>query len=157
MHGKMVRETMVRRGVLCACLVAGAMVVAEWRPMQASAKAEAARSTMKLVSPAFSEGQSIPAAYTCEGRDVSPPLKWSGVPSGTRSLALICEDPDAPRGIWTHWVYYGLSGSMMGLPEGVPTVENPPTGGKQGRNSFKHAGYGGPCPPAGRAHRYIFR
>lgn len=154
MNGKMGRKSLERWGVLCACLIAGASGVVDKVEMQA--RAQAAQS-MRLVSSAFAEGQPIPAEYTCEGRNISPPLSWSGTPAGTRSLALICEDPDAPSGLWTHWVIYGLPGSMTELPEGVRAVEIPPNGGRQGMNSFKHIGYGGPCPPAGRAHRYFFK
>jgi Raf kinase inhibitor-like YbhB/YbcL family protein len=113
--------------------------------------------SMKLTSPAFESGDSIPVKYTCEGEDVSPPLAWSDVPDGTRSLALVCEDPDAPSGTWIHWVIYDIPPSFTQLSEGVPTTEVTPTGAKQGMNDFKRAGYGGPCPPPGKAHRYYFR
>jgi hypothetical protein len=115
---------------------------------------------MRLSSAAFEEGQSIPKAYTCEGRDLSPPLSWDGVPAGTKSLVLIVDDPDAPdpaapRVTWVHWLLYNLPASSGGLPEAA-TPGNLPRGALQGRNGWGRAGYGGPCPPIGR-HRYFFK
>lgn len=110
---------------------------------------------MRVTSPAFPEGGAIPAKYTCDGSDVSPPLEWSGVPAETKSLALICDDPDAPARVWVHWVAYDLPASSAGLPEAVPPIEEIRGGGRQGRNDFSRIGYGGPCPPRG-THRYVF-
>jgi hypothetical protein len=103
----------------------------------------------------------IPTVHTCEGKGVSPPLEWSGVPDNARSLALICEDPNTPRGIFVHWLLYNVPAGLKGLPEGVAAEEraNVGTGGDvvvQGLNDFGKVGYGGPCPPDGK-HRYIFR
>ena len=112
---------------------------------------------MKLTSTAFSEGQPIPLKHTCQDADVSPPLKWSDVPAGTKSLALICDDPDAPVGTWVHWVLWGLPPTATELQEKVPTSETLPSGAKQGLNNFRRIGYGGPCPPPGQAHRYFFK
>lgn len=112
---------------------------------------------LHLTSPAFDNGDAIPAKYTCEGRDISPPLQWTGVPNGTRSLSLVCDDPDAPTGTWVHWVLYDVPPKFSELAEGVPTSEVTPEGMKQGRNDFDRTGYGGPCPPPGKAHRYYFR
>lgn len=111
---------------------------------------------LKITSPAFPDGGSIPPLYTCDGRDVSPPLSWEGVPAGANSLALVCDDPDAPRGVWVHWVIFNLSPSAAGLPEGVPPRKEVDGGGLQGSNDFRRIGYGGPCPPSG-THRYVFR
>jgi Raf kinase inhibitor-like YbhB/YbcL family protein len=111
---------------------------------------------MRIESPAFSEGGAIPRAYTCDGRDVSPALSWSEVPAGTKSLALICDDPDAPAGVWVHWVAYALPPGATGLPEGVPAAPELSGGGAQGKNDFGKLGYGGPCPPKG-THRYEFK
>ncbi len=108
-------------------------------------------------SPAFLEGESIPDKYTCNGDDVSPPLRWSGLPDGTASIAVISDDPDAPRGAWIHWVTWGLPPDSTGLDEGQPAVEYLPNGGSQGENDFKLFGYKGPCPPQGDPHRYFFR
>ena len=110
---------------------------------------------MKLTSPAFSEGGSIPARYTCDGEDVSPPLEWDGAPAEAKGLALVCGDPDAPAGDWVHWTVYDLPPSRTGLPEGVPPRDEIEGGGRQGRNDFRKIGYGGPCPPGG-THRYVF-
>ncbi len=113
--------------------------------------------TIRLTSSAFSEGAAIPARYTCDGQDISPPLKWSNIPPGTKSFALVCDDPDAPVGIWVHWVLYGLPGSASALQEGLPTAETLVNGAKQGLNDFRRIGYGGPCPPGGSPHRYFFK
>lgn len=112
---------------------------------------------MELTSPAFEEGGTIPARHTCDGEDLSPPLRWSGVPEGARSLALIVDDPDAPAGTWVHWVLYGVGPDRDELPEGVPAAETGPDGARQGRNDFQRLGYGGPCPPPNGAHRYRFK
>ncbi len=118
---------------------------------------ERKRMSLQLSSSAFAEGQPIPAKYTCQGQDISPPLKWSGVPPSAKSLALICDDPDAPMGTWVHWVLYGLPPSVTELSEKVPTTDTLPNGASQGSNDFKRVGYGGPCPPPGNAHRYCFK
>ena len=111
---------------------------------------------MKLTSSAFSEGGMIPTQYTCDGDDFSPPLAWSDVPAGAKSLALIADDPDAPAGAWVHWVAFNLPPDGGGLPEGSRAESKLPGGGIQGANSWLRLGYGGPCPPSG-THRYFFR
>lgn len=111
---------------------------------------------LKVQSAAFSDEGAIPKQYTCDGRDVSPPLSWSGVPAQARSLALICDDPDAPRKTWVHWVLFDLPAETAELPEAVPAGETTPAGGIQGTNDFRKLGYGGPCPPQG-THRYLFK
>lgn len=113
--------------------------------------------TLVLTSPAFVDGAAIPARYTCDGENVSPVLSWQGVPDSARSLAVIVDDPDAPAGTWVHWVLYGLSPDRNELPEGVPARDTVLDGALQGRNDFKNIGYGGPCPPRGQEHRYVFR
>jgi Raf kinase inhibitor-like YbhB/YbcL family protein len=112
---------------------------------------------IQLVSPAFPHGTVIPLEHTCEGQDLSPPLAWSGVPVERRSLALICDDPDAPRGTWVHWVLYNLPGESVELSAGIPPVPELPSGARQGRNDSGEIGYTGPCPPPGKPHRYHFR
>ena len=107
----------------------------------------------RLHSSAFENGTNIPRLYTCDGRDQSPPLRWDPPPPSTGSFALICDDPDAPGGTWTHWVIYGLPGELRQLPQGVPSQANLVDGTAQGRNDFGRLGYGGPCPPRGRPHR----
>jgi Raf kinase inhibitor-like YbhB/YbcL family protein len=112
---------------------------------------------IEITSAAFAEGEPIPPKHTCDGRDLSPPLHWSKVPPGTRSLALIVDDPDAPAGTWVHWVLYGLSPELSGLPDGVGKSQYVLNGARQGLNDFKRLGYGGPCPPPGKPHRYFFK
>ena len=112
--------------------------------------------TMELISSAFNESGMIPGKYTCDGADVSPPLKWGSLPDGTKSLVLICDDPDAPVGTWVHWVYYDIPVHTKDLPENVAPDERPAPGGIQGINDFRRIGYGGPCPPGG-THRYFFK
>ncbi len=112
-------------------------------------------SQFSLVSQAFRDGDQIPVKYTCDGNDVSPPLSWSGAPSGTMSYALIMYDPDAPAGTFIHWVLYDIPASITSLPEGVSKVESVSGVGRQGVNDFGNVGYGGPCPPRGHGtHRY---
>ncbi len=106
---------------------------------------------MNLTSSAFQNGATIPAKHTCDGTDVSPPLAWQDVPPKTAALALICDDPDAPGGTWVHWVLYNVPGTTMQLREGDSG------GGLEGRNDFRRTGYGGPCPPPGKPHRYFFK
>ena len=110
-----------------------------------------------LKSTAFSNGGEIPRKYTCSGEDVSPALNWTDAPAHARSLALIADDPDAPAGTWTHWILWNIPAHSTSLPEGVPATEALDNGARQGRNDFGRIGYGGPCPPPGRPHRYFFR
>ncbi|MDE2290871.1 MAG: YbhB/YbcL family Raf kinase inhibitor-like protein [Elusimicrobia bacterium] len=116
---------------------------------------------MELSSPAFKAGAAIPKRFTCEGEDVSPALSWSGVPAGTKSLAVVMDDPDAPPGTWVHWVLYDLPADAKGLPEGLPKEEALPDGARHGAcwgvESFSRVGYYGPCPPPGKTHHYRFR
>ena len=109
-----------------------------------------------ISSPSFQNGKDIPKKFTCDGDDVSPALSWTDPPQGVKSFALIADDPDAPRGTWTHWVLFDLSPSTSSLPEGVPKVGQLPDSGRQGVNDFPKIGYGGPCPPPGKPHRYFF-
>jgi Raf kinase inhibitor-like YbhB/YbcL family protein len=128
------------------------------------------RLTIQLSSPAFAEGGMIPKQYTCDGSDRSPPIAWTVVPASTRTLTLICDDPDAPSGTWSHWVVFDLPAQVKGLREGIPVGETIPESSiepseptppepsrpRQGKNDFGKTGYGGPCPPSG-THRYFFR
>lgn len=116
--------------------------------------------TMTLTSDAFTDGEPIPARYTCSGADVSPPLAWTGIPAEARSLVLIIDDPDAPdpdapKMTWVHWLVYNLPPDMTGLSEGITTNGLPP-GAAQGLNDWQRDSYGGPCPPIGR-HRYFHK
>ena len=118
---------------------------------------KAGKDQMQLTSTAFTEGAAIPAKYTCDAKNVSPPLKWNGVPAGAKSLALIVDDPDASAGTWVHWVIYDLPPTTSELAEDVPKSQYVAGGAKQGLNDFRHLGYGGPCPPHGKPHRYFFK
>ncbi len=112
--------------------------------------------SLTVSSPAFAEGAKIPARYTCEGQNISPPLSWSESPAGTKSLALIADDPDAPGGVFSHWVLFNLPPETTELAEAMPTQAELPSGAKQGKTDFGRVGYRGPCPPPGRPHRYQF-
>jgi len=110
-----------------------------------------------LTSPAFTDGGTIPTQYTCTGADISPPLQWTNQPAGTRSFALVVDDPDAPGGTWVHWVMYNIPENVQETPEALLKQDQVAKGGVQGVNDFKKVGYGGPCPPPGSPHRYYFR
>lgn len=112
---------------------------------------------IQIGSPAFANGDDIPEAYTCKGVDKSPALQWSGIPVGTKALALIIEDPDAPGGTFIHWVVYAIPADRRGLPEDVAKDEVVSGIGRQGITGFGKVGYHGPCPPPGSPHHYHFR
>ena len=114
---------------------------------------------MRLTSPTFRDGQRLPAKYTGDGADLSPPLEWSDPPEGTKSFALVCDDLDAPRGAWNHWVLWNVPSDRRALAGGVPKIGEPPGlgGTHQGNNSWPRLGWGGPTPPPGTGvHRYVF-
>ncbi|RMF58605.1 MAG: YbhB/YbcL family Raf kinase inhibitor-like protein [Calditrichaeota bacterium] len=125
-------------------------------PKQNQPAGDKAMKQLKLTSSAFKEGGMIPMKYTCDGIDISPPLSWDKAPEGTRSFALICDDPDAPAKTWVHWVIFNIPGDQTELPENVPPQKQLPFGAIQGTNDFRKIGYGGPCPPGG-VHRYYFK
>jgi len=112
---------------------------------------------IQLTSTAFTHNSPIPTKYTCDGEDASPPLKWTGVPEETKSIALICDDPDAPMKTWVHWVFYGIPPDVTELDEGIPKKAALDDGSIQGITDFGRSGYGGPCPPRGKPHRYFFK
>jgi len=130
-------------GVLCAASILGL--------------AKGGTMSFQIASSAFSNGETIPKKFTCDGPDLSPPLRWKEPPAATQSLALIADDPDAPVGTWVHWVLYNLPANTHELPEGVDKQERLASGATQGRNDFRRIGYGGPCPPPGNPHRYYFK
>lgn len=111
---------------------------------------------MELLSPAFSFGEKIPVKYTCDGKNISIPLVFKDVPSHAKSIVVIMDDPDAPMGVFVHWVIYNIPPSLQALPEGIPPALELEYGMKQGRNDFGKIGYGGPCPPSG-VHRYYIK
>jgi Raf kinase inhibitor-like YbhB/YbcL family protein len=112
--------------------------------------------TLSLSSPVFQEGEDIPITYTCDGQDISPPLTWGEPPSETQSFALIMDDPDAPGGVFTHWLLFNLPADSRELPETAPPHNELENGALQGKNGFGEIGYGGPCPPSGSTHHYRF-
>ena len=150
----MISSGFVHRGVLAAC--AAAVVAAG----PAAGLEKGAAMEMTITSDVFEHDGRIPRRYTCEGVDVSPPLAWTGLPDGTRSLVLIVDDPDAPdpanpRMTWVHWVLYDIPAAAVGLAEAVAPAALP-AGTREGVNDWKRTGYGGPCPPIGR-HRYFHK
>jgi Raf kinase inhibitor-like YbhB/YbcL family protein len=140
------------RWMLIVLAIAAGIALAE-----ATAIRVPSNGAFQLTSSAFQDGGTIPDQYTCVGKNVSPPLQWSGVPESTKSLVLIVEDPDAPSGVWTHWAVYDLPPNAARLPEGISSADTVPGGGRQGLNDFKSIGYGGPCPPPGSPHHYRFK
>ena len=148
-----------RKKTLGLCLIlagAGALFSIRGRTSPALAQAGGPPS-FEIQTTAFKPGGDIPKKFTCAGANVSPALRWTGPPAGTESFALIMDDPDAPMGTWVHWVAYDLPAGKRQLPEGAPKGDDLQGGGQQGRNDFPEVGYGGPCPPPGKPHRYYFK
>lgn len=112
--------------------------------------------TIEISSPAFGDGDSIPVKFTCDGDDSSPPLRWSEPPVGTGALAIIVDDPDAPGRIFRHWSVYNLPPDVRSLSESRPGTPQLESKALQGKNDFGRTGYGGPCPPKGQEHEYVF-
>ncbi len=112
--------------------------------------------SMNVSSPSFSDGGDIAKKFTCDGADLSPQLSWDAAPGGTKSFALLVDDPDAPVGNWNHWTMWNIPADSRGLPEGVSKKASLPDGSQQGMNDFRKPGYNGPCPPPGKPHRYYF-
>jgi Raf kinase inhibitor-like YbhB/YbcL family protein len=115
------------------------------------------KSKLALISSSFEPDGPIANKHTCDGEDISPELSWERAPEGTETYALIVDDPDAPGRVFTHWVVYNIPASVTGFEEGMSAFEIVKAGASQGRNDFGQAGYGGPCPPPGKAHHYHFR
>lgn len=126
-------------------------------PAPGNAGAGAGGANFQLKAAAFAPGALIPRRHTCQGADVSPALSWTDPPAGTKSFALIVTDPDAPAHTWVHWIIYNLPANARQLPEGVSKSATVQHGALQGSNDFERLGYGGPCPPPGKPHRYFFR
>lgn len=142
----------VKRNVFLALFSMAAML---WTTASVMAPPPKTERHMGITSSAFKDGQPIPPQYSCEGKNISPPLEWTGAPGNAASLALIVQDPDAPKGVWTHWIVFDLPADASGLPEDAASFVA--VNARQGVNDFKHASYNGPCPPAGKAHRYFFK
>ena len=139
--------------IVSLLILAGGAAFAQANPAAGYTAAKA----FTLTSSAFAAGAEIPAQYTCKGSNISPPLDWSGAPANAAGFALIVDDPDAPGGVWVHWVLWSLPAAAHSLPEGVPKRDQLDDGSTQGRNDFHKGGYSGPCPPGGAPHRYFFR
>ncbi len=138
-------------------LTGGCKMKAEQSQTNATADTILTHTKMKISSTAFQIDSTIPQQFTCQGEDISPALAWSGAPEGTECYALLLEDPDAPSGTYIHWVIYNIPATERGLSEDFPKRDKLPNGTRQGVNDFKQMGYGGPCPPPGKAHRYYFK
>jgi Raf kinase inhibitor-like YbhB/YbcL family protein len=139
----------------------GNLILAQDEVKDQSSETQEGKMNFSLKCQSFKDGEKIPEKFTCDGQDYSPALEWENPPQGSKSFALICDDPDAPVGIWIHWVIYNLPGSVSGLPENVDKKQKVLTGSLQGTiqgmNSWNRLGYGGPCPPGGSPHRYYFK
>lgn len=135
----------------------GLASVVSMRHAFASSSTQPPPASFTISSPSFSNGGDIAKKFTCDGSDVSPQLTWTDPPAGTKSFALLTDDPDAPMGNWNHWAAWNLPSTLRGLPEGVPKDARLPDGSVQGKNQFPKTGYNGPCPPRGKPHRYYFK
>ncbi len=141
-----------------ACTLLGLVLLSNCRPTTARESAVGgANVSFNLSSTAFAPGTAIPRQYTCDSADQSPPLSWTDVPAGTKRLALIVEDPDAPSGTFVHWVLFNIPPEPAEIAAGTSHQTVLASGARQGRNDFRRVGYGGPCPPHGPAHHYFFR
>jgi Raf kinase inhibitor-like YbhB/YbcL family protein len=144
--------------VFCTVLVFSILAVGCQSQKQTDVKQEGGNmQKVQLTSTAFQEGKAIPVQYTCDGENISPPLAWVGIPGGTKSLALIADDPDAPAKTWVHWVIYNIAPGLTELPAGLVKYSSQGGIGVAGKNDFGKLGYGGPCPPKGKPHRYFFK
>ena len=160
---EIITEVTMKR-ILFACLVLLLFVVVHCGKSDGDKTADIDHSAMTISSPAFAEGETIPAQYTCDSFDISPPLVFANIPDGAKSLALICDDPDAPVGNWVHWVMFNIPPDMVKLPENfgtsdwhIKTIDSAPAPIIHGMTDFGRCGYGGPCPPPGKPHRYYFK
>jgi Raf kinase inhibitor-like YbhB/YbcL family protein len=147
---------MVKVVAIC-CLTMLASLPATSLTAEATEKRLTPRVDIKISSSSFQDGQSIPKLYTADGQDISPELKWQGTPPSTKSFVLICDDPDAPMGTWTHWLLYAIPSNERELQADLSKQSTLANGSKQGTNSFGRIGYGGPAPPPGKTHRYFFK
>ena len=137
------------------CLIACGEISPAWAKDRLNTSIKGGK-TMEIKSSSFNHEGMIPAKYSCDGQNISPPLSWSGAPEKTKSFALVCDDPDAPAGIWVHWVFFDIPATVNSLPEKLPKQEEIAGLGKSGKNTSRRWGYDGPCPPGGM-HRYYFK
>lgn len=152
--GRMGSRVAVSGVLLLIAIVMGSCRNGESEMAQPTPQGDVAQ--IEITSTAFEDGGTIPQQYTCDGPDISPPLRWDAVPEGTQSIALIADDPDAPSGTFVHWVLYNLPADVRELSEDLPNEQTLTNGATQGINDFGKIGYGGPCPPSG-THRYFFK
>jgi len=141
---------MRKASLVLAAGAAGALWLRGFAPAEESA-------SLRISSDAFADGKLIPKDHTCDGADRSPPLQWDGAPERTQAFALVVDDPDAPSGVFTHWLLYNVPAAAKALDAGVATIGTLGDGSRQGTNDFGHTGWSGPCPPPGSAHRYQFK
>jgi Raf kinase inhibitor-like YbhB/YbcL family protein len=154
----MARRNVFRIIAIVALVSTTVLPATAWaEPTYAWEQPQGGNMALAVSSPSFQNGGEIPKKFTCTDADVSPELEWTAVPGGTQSLALIADDPDAPAGTWTHWILFDLPAETKSLPENVSKQDELPNGARQGRNDFRKIGYGGPCPPTGKPHRYFFK
>jgi len=142
---------------IVAVLISFVLCTSLWPSEKLFAQENGGAMPLQISSTAFSASEAISKKFTCDGPDVSPQLKWNDPPANTQAFALIMDDPDAPAGTWVHWVLYDLPPNTRELPEAVAKQEQLSSGARQGRNDFGKIGYGGPCPPPGKPHRYFFK
>ena len=143
--------------LIIALLVLFSGCISDQPEQETQTEEETIMEQVPISSEAFKTGTSLPVEYTCDGEDRSPALSWNTVPTGTQSIALIVDDPDAPGKTWVHWVIYNIPANSTGLPAAVPKNETLDDGSLQGKNDFGGIGYNGPCPPPGNPHRYFFK
>ena len=141
---------------MVAVLISFVLCTSIWPSEKVFTQEQGGTMPLQISSTAFSASAAIPKKFTCDGPDVSPQLKWNDPPANAQAFALIMDDPDAPAGTWVHWVLYDLPPNTRELPEAVAKQEQLSSGARQGRNDFGKIGYGGPCPPPGKPHRYFF-
>jgi len=146
----------MHKSIVCVAILVPALASCQSRRDPAASTNVGKTMQIKVTSSAFVDGGLIPAKYTCDGTNVSPPVSWTNIPTAAKTIALICDDPDARARVWVHWVLFNLPASITELAENVPPDKNLGTGAKQGTNDFGKIGYGGPCPPSG-THRYYFK
>jgi Raf kinase inhibitor-like YbhB/YbcL family protein len=145
------------RAIITFVIMLSTIAVAGQNETPGAPTAGGSAMSFALHTKAFTPGGETPKQYTCEGSDASPALTWDAAPQSAQSFAMIVDDPDAPVGTFTHWIIYNIPARSRGLPEGIPKSEQLPDGTRQGRNDFRRIGYGGPCPPPGKPHRYFFK
>lgn len=147
----------------CVCALAASAAAQSVDKKRGKDVKRVKKMTFTVTSPAFENNSYIPKKHACGGEDVSPELKWAGLPGGAESVAVIMDDPDAPPGTWVHWVLFNIPASLQGLKENIAKTELLPDGSRQGlvwgvnEDDFSRTGYYGPCPPPGKPHRYFFK